>query len=70
MYRYARELILSTDDKNKIKVGEPNCPISTVAHGKKVLFAQGQVLQAADHDFASTTLTPTVILLHDIPEKI
>ena len=28
------------------------------------------MLQAANHDFASITLTPTVTLLHDFPEKI
>ena len=79
LYLYAREMILafkefstfiSTDDKNKIKVGEPNCPTAAVTRGKKVLVAEGQVLQAADHDFASITLTPTVILLYDVPEKI
>lgn len=59
-----------TDDKNKTKVGEPNCPLSVRTCGKKVLVAQSQVLQAADHNFASITFTPTVILLHDISEKI
>ena len=28
------------------------------------------MLQAADHNFASITLIPTIILLHDAPEKI
>lgn len=79
LYCYASELILDfkkyisfkrTDDKNKTKVGEPNCPLSVRTCGKKVLVAQSQVLQAADHNFASITFTPTVILLHDISEKI
>ena len=53
LYRYARELTLqyrhfttfiSTDDKNKIKCGEPGCPISAVTNGKKVLVARDQVV--------------------------
>ena len=72
LYLYTREMILafkefstfiSTNDKNKIKVGEPNCPIAAVTQGKKVLVAEGQVLQAADHNFASITRTPTVTLI-------
>ena len=58
---------LSTDDKNKIKVGEPNCPLSAVTRGKRVLVAKGQVLKSSDHDFSTLSLTPTVVLLHDIP---
>ena len=64
LYKYCRELavqfaqhvaFLSTDDKNKIKVGEPNCPISAVTRGKKVMVSLGHVVKAADHDFASIT---------------
>ena len=53
LYRYARELALqyrdfttfiSTDDKNKIKCGEPGCPISAVTHEKKVLVARDKVV--------------------------
>ena len=36
----------------------------------KVLVTHGQVMQAADHDFSSITVTPTVVLMNDIPEKI
>ena len=31
----------STDDKNKIKVGESNYPISAVPRGKRVLVPHG-----------------------------
>ena len=62
LYKYARELavafkdytaFVSTDDKNKIKVGEPDCPVSAVTRGRQVLVARGQVVQTADHDFSS-----------------
>ena len=31
---------ISTDDKFKIKVGEPNFPVAAVAHGKRVLLSK------------------------------
>ena len=61
--------MVSTDDKNKIKVGEPNYPISAVTRGK-VLVAHGQSLQASDHDFSKISLVPTVVLIHEIPNSI
>ena len=79
LYRYARERALryrdfttfiTTDDKNKIKFGEPGCPISAVTRGKKVLVAHGQVVQSADYDFAAITLVPTVVMIHDVPPTI
>ena len=59
-------VFISTDDKNKIKVGEPDCPISAVTRGSQVLAGYGQVVQSANHDFSSLTLT--VVLVHDIPQ--
>ena len=32
--------------------------------------AHGQVVQAADHDFSSITLTPTGLLMKEIPENV
>ena len=60
----------STDDKNKIKVGESNYPISAVPRGKRVLVPHGQSLQASDHDFSKVSLVPTVVLSHDIPNTV
>ena len=60
IYKYLREQIVthknhaafvSTDDKNKIKIGEPKCPITAATRGKRVLVATNQLLQVADHDF-------------------
>ena len=79
LYRCARELTLryrdfttfiSTDNKNKIKCGEPGCPISAVTCGKKVLVAHDQTVQSTDHDFAAITLVPTVVMIHDLPPAI
>lgn len=63
-------LLFSVDDKNKIKVSEPNCSISAVDHGCPVLVALNLVVQSADHDFSSLTLIPTVVLSQYIPEDI
>ena len=60
---------LSTNNKNKIKVGELNCPIAAVTKERKVLVTQEQVVQAADDDFSSITLTATVVLMNEITEK-
>ena len=62
--------MVSTDDKNKIKVGEPNYPISAVTRAKRVLVAHGQSLQASDHDFSKVSLVLTVLLIHEIPNSI
>ena len=79
LYRYLREFsllfrdyctMISTNDKNKIKVGEPGCPVAAVTRGKRVLMGQGQVVQVADHDFSNTTIIPTVFLVHNLPPTI
>ena len=60
MYIYTQELaikfrdftsFISTDDKNKVKCGEPGCPISAVTRGKRVLVARGTTVETADHNF-------------------
>ena len=60
---------LSTNDKNKIKVDETNYPIAAVTRGRKALVAYERIVQAADHDFLVITLTPTVVLMNEIPQK-
>ena len=79
IYKYLREQIVIhkdhvafvlTDDKNKIKIGEPNFPITAATRGKRVLVAANQLLQAADHDFSTISVTPTVVLLHHKPADV
>ena len=67
---YKNCAMISSDDKNKIKVGEPNYPVSAVARRKQVLVAHGQSLQVSDHDFSKLSLVPTFVLSHDIPNTV
>ena len=62
--------LLCTDDKHKISIGEPGYPLSALPRGRRVLVAQNQSYQVGDHDFSLISLTPTVILLHDIPDEV
>ena len=62
--------LVSIDDKNKIKIGEPKCLITAATRGKRMLVATNQLLQAADHDFSTISVTPTVVLLHHIPADV
>ena len=79
LFKYSKELAIrfsnyclfvSTNDKCKIKIGEPNFPVAAVARGKRVLVAKNQVFQVADHDLSSVTLIPTVGLMHEIPDEV
>ena len=68
--RFGERVFISTDDKDEIKVGEPDCPISAVTRGRQVLDGLNQVVKSADYDFASMTLIPIVILVHDISDEV
>ena len=79
LHKDARELaiqygnftsFISTDDKNKIRCGEPGCLTSTATCGKKVLVSTDQIVQSADHDFASITLVVTVVMFMTCPLQL
>ena len=79
LYKYAKCLavqfkeystFVSTDDKCKIKCGEPNFPITAVICGKQVLIERGTVCRTADHDMSCITLVPTVVLTNDISDNV
>ena len=79
LFKYAKQLaikfsdhcaFISTNDKCKIKVREPNFLVAAVARGKRVLASKEQVFQVADHDMPSITLIPTVRLSHDITDEV
>ncbi|XP_033096588.1 uncharacterized protein LOC117100862 [Anneissia japonica] len=79
LFRYEKECaimfrdhvtLVSMDDKHTIKVGEPGCPVAAAERGKQVLVAMGKKLAVADHDFTRLSLTPSVNLFIDVPEKI
>ena len=61
---------VSMDDKHKVKVGEPGCPLAAVERGRQVLVGLDTVFQVADHDLSRFTLTPSVIFASDIPYSI
>ena len=78
LYKYSRQLVImfkeyiaftSTNDKCKIKIGESNFPVPAVTWVKQVFVTQRTFLQAANHNHASSTLIPTVLLSHKIPNN-
>ena len=79
LFNFSREIAIrfnehstfaSTNNKSKIKVGEPGYPISTVRRAENILVAKAYAAQLADHNFSSMTITSTVALISDIPPKI
>lgn len=79
IFRYIREYALELreycafvclDDKHKLKVGEPNCPVAAAERGRRVPVRANQFLTVADHDFTKFGLVPSVILVNDLPEEI
>lgn len=79
IFRYEREyavmlrdlaMFASIDDKHKVKIGEPNFPLASAERGRQVVVASQSQLLAADHDFAKFSITPSVVLLNDIPSEI
>ena len=58
------------DDKAKVKVGEPGRPVSTGVRGKSTIAPKSTELVALDHDMASSSLTPSVVLECSVPESV
>ncbi|KAI8484568.1 hypothetical protein Bbelb_376750 [Branchiostoma belcheri] len=78
VFRYFREFavmfrqscsVVFLDDKHAIKVGEPGFPVAAVDRGKSVLVAKNTTFAVPDHDFTKLKLTPSVILVSDVPES-
>jgi hypothetical protein len=57
-----------SDDKAKVPVGNPGLPISTGVRGKKTITPTSSEMLAGDHDMHSTSLTPSVYLVCDVPD--
>ena len=79
IFRYMREYaikmkefctLVCIDDKHKLKVGEPGCPVAAAERGKRVLVRAGTTFEVGDHDFTKFSITPSVILAVDIPDNI
>ena len=75
MREYALELreycaFVCLDDKHKLKVEEPNCPVAAAERGRRVPVRANQFMTVADNDFTKFGLVPSVILVNDLPEEI
>lgn len=67
LYRYMREYAIlvrdhsnfvSIDDKHKINIGEPGCPVASAERGRRVPVRSDEVFAVSDHDFAKFGLIP------------
>ena len=58
------------DDKHSISVGEPDCAVASLDRGRQVLTAAGTPVVALDDDSTKAKLTPSVVLVIDIPDSI
>ena len=61
---------LCIDDKHRVKVGEPNFPVSAVERGKEVIVSLNETFMVGDHDFCKFSLIPSVVLVNDIPHAV
>jgi hypothetical protein len=64
-------LYVCLDDKHKIDVGEPGTPVETGARQHHAAIAGSkQELTASDHSFHTASLTPSGVLVTEIPEQL
>ena len=62
-------VFLSIDDTKRVKIGEPDLPVTSAERGRQVVVPVGSRLLAADHDFTKFSIIPSVILQTEIPEE-
>ena len=79
IFRYLRECALlfrefcafaCVDDKHRVKIGEPSCPVAAAERGRQVLVRSGTSFQVSDHDFTRFSAIPSVSLMIDVPDAI
>ena len=56
------------DGKAKVLVGEPGTPEPATSHMRKAVTTKNVTLEASDHNYHVTNLTPSVDLICDIPD--
>ena len=61
---------MHVDDKHRVKVGEPSCPVAAAERGRQVLVHSSTSFQVANHDFTRFSVIPSVALVVDIPDCI
>ena len=79
IFRYMREyalmmrdvsVLVCVDDKHRVKVGEPSCPVAAAERGRQVIVHGRSEFQVADHDFTRFSIIPSVVFEVNIPESI
>jgi hypothetical protein len=79
IFRYQREFAVKlrnsamfacVDDKHRVKIGEPTCPVTATERGRQVIVNSSTSFQVADHDFTRFSMIPSVTLLVNIPESV
>lgn len=60
-------MFISADDKARIQIGRPGQPLQTGVRNKPTLAPDGVELYCLDHDYAGTSLVPSVYLIHKLP---
>ena len=79
LFHYMREyalmvrdycLFVCLNDKHKIKVGEPDCPVASAERGRRVPMRANQSLQTGNHDFTKFGIVPSVTFILDISDSI
>ena len=61
---------VSLDDKQWIKVGEPNYLVAAAKHGRCVLVAQNDTFEVGDHKITKFSLISSVSFVINIPETL
>lgn len=79
IFRYEREFAIKfcdhcefacLDDKHRVKVGDPGCPLAATERGRSVLVHRNATFEVSDHDFSKFSVIPSVTLLVDILAEI
>ena len=63
-------MFIYLDDKHKVKIGEPDFPVTSTERGRRVPMAVNESLQAGDRDFTKFGIIPSVTFLVDVPDNI
>ena len=80
MYKYLRSFavelgkeqvtLIGWDDKTGVDCGEPEQPTAATQHPGKSWVSGNKVVAEGQHSFHKTNLTPSVRLLHEIPDDV
>ena len=63
-------LFVCMDDKAEVPIGERNHPRSTNVRSRPSLVMSTSANTAMDHDLTKSSMTPSVILISNIPETV